>query len=215
MGAPERVLSSPRREELLELAYGYALTHGLGDLSLRPLASAVGSSPRVLLYLFGSKDGLTRALLTRARDDELALLDELRSDLGRLDLPTAVRATWYWLIDPGHRPLLTLWAEAYGRSLVDPGGPWGDFARRTVDDWLAVLAATGSEPHPASVDATLALAVLRGALLDLLATGDSARTTAAVERYVERQLCAETVAIADESAHSSRRGVSPRGAAAS
>ncbi len=60
---------SARQAELLELAYRYALEHGLADLSLRPLAAAVGSSPRVLLYLFGSKDGLVRALLARARSD--------------------------------------------------------------------------------------------------------------------------------------------------
>ena len=58
---------SARQGELLELAYQYALQHGLTDLSLRPLAMAIGSSPRVLLFLFGSKDGVIRALLGRAR----------------------------------------------------------------------------------------------------------------------------------------------------
>jgi len=47
---------SPRQDELLELAYRYVLAHGLADMSLRPLARAIGSSPRVLLYLYGSKD---------------------------------------------------------------------------------------------------------------------------------------------------------------
>ncbi len=47
-------------------------------MSLRPLAAAIGSSPRVLLYLFGSKEGLTRALLARARADELEALAALR-----------------------------------------------------------------------------------------------------------------------------------------
>jgi hypothetical protein len=36
------------------------------------------------------------------------------------------------------------------------------------------------------VDRTLVLAVLRGAMLDLLATGDRARITPAVERLVVR-----------------------------
>src|SRR5690242_14370703 len=62
-------VTSPRRDELLERAYAYALGHGIADLSLRPLATAVGSSPRVLLFLFGSKDGLMRALFARARRD--------------------------------------------------------------------------------------------------------------------------------------------------
>jgi AcrR family transcriptional regulator len=179
---------SPRRDELLERAYGYVLDHGLSDMSLRPLAAAVGSSPRVLLFLFGSKDALVRALLARARADELALLERVGptpSDGGLVD---AVRATWAWLAAKEHRRLLALWVEAYARSLVDPDGPWGDFARDTVDDWLAIL----SSAQPPSrrrtkagrTERTLALTVLRGALLDLLATGDVDRTTAAVDQYL-------------------------------
>ncbi|MCC5697309.1 TetR family transcriptional regulator, partial [Klebsiella pneumoniae] len=71
---------SARKVELLEAAYRYALTHGLAGLSLRPLAKEIGSSPRVLLYLFGSKEGLVQALLTRARADELELLADLRAE---------------------------------------------------------------------------------------------------------------------------------------
>ena len=66
--------STSRKAELLELAYAHALEHGLAGMSLRPLADAIGSSPGVLLYCFGSKDGLVRGLLARARQDELALL---------------------------------------------------------------------------------------------------------------------------------------------
>ena len=126
---------SPRQAELLELAYRYVLQHGLADLSLRPLAAAIGSSPRVLLFLFGSKDGLVRALLARARVDELALLDEVGSD-GRpgRTLGVVAERIWTWLAAPEHRPLLALWVEGYARSLIDPGGPWAGFARATVDD---------------------------------------------------------------------------------
>ena len=77
--------ASARRTELLELTYRYVLEHGLADMSLRPLAAAVGSSPRVLLFLFGSKDGLVRALLARARADELAFLGKLRPPAGPRD----------------------------------------------------------------------------------------------------------------------------------
>src|ERR1700677_723855 len=71
---------SARQAELLEAAYQYAVSRGRADLSLRPLAAAIGSSPRVLLYLFGSKDGLVRALLARARADELGLLEQARGE---------------------------------------------------------------------------------------------------------------------------------------
>jgi AcrR family transcriptional regulator len=171
-------MASPRRTELLESAYRYVLEKGLGDLSLRPLAAAIGSSPRVLLYLFGSKDGLIRALLARARADETELLR--RAPTG--DLAQVALQVWAWLAAPEHRALLTLWTEAYARSLIEPDGPWAGFAAGTVRDWLALLAAAQDDPdHPdAAARRTMVLAVLRGALLDLLATGDLERTTAGV-----------------------------------
>ena len=181
---------SARQTELLERAYRHALEHGLADLSLRPLAAAIGSSPRVLLYLFGSKDGLVRALLARARAEELALLDRAHEPTGGDPDGLAVVAErlWSWLASENHRPLLTLWVEAYARSLVDPDGPWAGFARGTVEDWLAVLAGAQPNTDTDSVTAraqhTLVLAVLRGALLDLLATGDVERTTAAVHQQL-------------------------------
>ncbi|ANZ42142.1 TetR family transcriptional regulator [Lentzea guizhouensis] len=172
------VMPSARETELLEAAYRYALTHGLADLSLRPLAAAIGSSTRVLLYLFGSKDGLVRALLARARADELALLADIGAG------PEVVERLWEWLSMPAHRPLLTLWLEAYARSLVEPDGPWAGFARATVDDWLEVLASAQPEDVRGTAEGlaerTRTLALLRGALLDLLATGDGERVSAAL-----------------------------------
>jgi AcrR family transcriptional regulator len=180
----EPAKASPRRAELLEAAYRYVLEHGLGDLSLRPLAAAVGSSPRVLLYLFGSKDDLVRALLDRARADERELLR--RTPAG--DLTAAAAQIWDWLAQPAHRAVLTLWVEAYGRSLIEPDGPWAGYARDSVRVWLDLLAA-GQPPAERDSAAgmaqrTLVLAVLRGALLDLLATGDATRTTAAVRQQL-------------------------------
>jgi AcrR family transcriptional regulator len=176
---------SARETELLELAYAYSLTHGLADLSLRPLATAIGSSPRVLLFLFGSKDGLIRALLARARSDELELLQQLTSQYAvPPGLDVVARELWTWLAAEERRPLMKLWVEAYGRSLVAPDGPWADFARSTVDDWLELFKSVqpGKDSKAAQARRTGVLAVLRGGLLDLLATGDTARTTAAVLR---------------------------------
>lgn len=173
-----------RREELLAGAYAYVLVHGLAAMSLRPLAEAVGSSPRVLLFLFGSKDGLVRALLDRARADELDFL--AATPAGSL-AETASRV-WDWLAGVERRGLLTLWVEAYARSLVEPDGPWGGFAARTVADWLDLLAAAQPAARRASpagaAERTLVLAVLRGAMLDVLATGDVERTTAAVHHHL-------------------------------
>jgi len=186
----EAAVPSARRMELLEAAYRYALEHGLADLSLRPLAAAIGSSPRVLMFLFGNKDGLVRALLAKDRDDELAILERVRQATpgASAGLAPAVEQVWAWLAVAEHRPLLTLWAEGYARSLVDPDGAWAGFARATVDDWLAALAACQPDSERDSEEGevlrTLALAVLRGALLDLLATDDVDRVAAAIRHQL-------------------------------
>lgn len=182
-------VTSARRDELLERAYDHVLEHGLAGMSLRPLARAVGSSPRVLLFLFESKDALVRALLARARADELELLRGIR-DGGEGDLTTTGGVVWRWLADPDHRGLLRLWLESYAQSLVGPDGPWAGFAAATVEDWLALLATAqpAAERDTAAGVArrTLMLEVLRGGLLDLLATGDDDRVTAAVTLGLER-----------------------------
>jgi len=195
---PSIQAGSARKQELLEAAYRYVLGNGLADMSLRPLAKAIGSSPRVLLFLFGSKEELIRALLARARADELGYLEALRSHrkppgTGPADpgLASTGAAVWSWLAAPEHRALLGLWVEGYALSLRGEPGPWAGFAVDTVNDWLDLLAGRQSGSvacGPAGQDErTLLLAVLRGALLDLLATGDTDRVTRAVESHL-RQL---------------------------
>jgi AcrR family transcriptional regulator len=179
------VTDSARKQELLEAAYTYVLGNGLADMSLRPLARQIGSSPRVLLFLFGSKEELIRALLARAREEELRYLTKLRDEHN--GLAATGRDVWAWLADPSHRALLALWVEGYARSLLGEPGPWAGFGRDTVRDWLDLLAERqAADPAGPGAEAgrTLLLAVLRGALLDLLATGDTERVTSAVERHL-------------------------------
>lgn len=186
----EATVRSPRRAELVDLAYRYVGQHGLGAVSLRPLAAAIGSSTGVLYFLFASKDGLLRALLERVRADDLGALCTPRT--GERDpagLDGAAGRAWSELADPELRAQRTLWLEAYVRSLVDGvGGPRAEFARASVDDWLAELATmqprADRDAPGGRAQRTLTLAVLRGALMDLLATGDVERTTAAVRLHL-------------------------------
>jgi AcrR family transcriptional regulator len=59
-----------RRAKLLDKVAGYILTNGLADLSLRPLATAIDTSPRMLLYFFGSKERLIAETLAHIRARE-------------------------------------------------------------------------------------------------------------------------------------------------
>ncbi len=178
-----------RRGELLDATYGRVLEHGWAGTSLRGLGEAVGADPQALLERFGTAEGLVSALLARSRTDQLRVLDALPDDAG---LARAGEVLWTWLAAAEHRPLLRLWLEAYSRSLgEEPGaetGPWTGFARQAVTDWDLLLAAH-QPSHRVSTPAgtaerTLLLAVLRGALLDLLATGDADRAGAAVAAHL-------------------------------
>lgn len=176
---------SPRREELLQAALGYAEVHGLSQLSLRPLAAAVGSSPRVLLYLFGSKDGLVRAVLDAARAQQRLLVQQALTE-DPADVAALVRRLWAWLAADEQRGVTRLFFDAFTRSLTAADhGPWAGFARSSVQDWQQMLHAAargaGLDEQSATAQATLYLAVLRGLLLDLHATGDRERTDAALQ----------------------------------
>ena len=163
------------------------LEQGLAGVSLRPVAKAIGSSTGVLRFLFGSRDGLVRAILDRARQEELSVLDVLDTDAG--GLAVAALRVWDWLRRPEHRPALVLWTESYAAALHDPGGPWGDFAQTTVTDWLDILGAAQPrsvrDTAPGRAQRTAVLAVLRGAFLDLIATGDANRVDRAVRGYIK------------------------------
>lgn len=172
-----------RKAELVEAAYAYVLEHGLTDLSLRPVAEAIGSSTGVLRFLFGSREGLIETLLDRARQDEIDMLSALPPGA---DLLTTADAIWTWLAAPSRRALLRLWVQTYSASLHPDSGPWAEFARRSVTDWLGLLSrAQPPELREAAsglAQRTAVLSLLRGSVLDLVATGDTARTTESVKR---------------------------------
>ena len=173
------------QQRLLEGAVTHVAEHGVGDLTLRGLAAALGTSHRMLIYHFGSRDGLLVAIAAEVERRQ-------REALADLDLTGApadvMRAMWARLSDPGLWPFERLFFELYARALQgDPGA--APFLEGIVEDWVAPLAAlaveAGVEPGRARAEARLGLAVYRGLLLDLLATGDREGVTAAVERFID------------------------------
>ena len=165
-----RPVDPTRRADVLGRAADYVLERGLARLSLRPLAKALGTSPRMLLYDFGSKELLIQDVLAEIRRRELTLLE---ADVRTLD------DVWAWIAAPEREPFLRLFFEVY------VGGLGSREAAPLVRDWLDFLATSWSPPVDEAT-ATLMVAVVRGLLLDRLATGDTARTDAALRRFAER-----------------------------
>jgi AcrR family transcriptional regulator len=172
------------RQRLLEGAVTHVAEHGVGDLTLRGLAAALGTSHRMLLYHFGSRDGLLVAIAAEVERQQREAL----ADLDVTGAPDEVmRAMWARLSDPELWPFERLFFELYARALQgDPGA--APFLEGIVEDWIAPLAtsgvAAGIPEEQARAEARLGLAVYRGLLLDLLATGDHEGVTAAVERFI-------------------------------
>lgn len=169
---------SVRKAELVRKLLAYSAEHGLSGMSLRPLAAAVGSSPRVLLYFFGSKEGLIREVLVRNRETQYQLVERW---LAEATTPAdRIERLWEWLADPEHADVERLFFESYARSLHDKEGAWAGFGESSVSEWLPfidrMLAAMADRPGgDTDPMPTFVLASVRGLLLDLLATGDRTR----------------------------------------
>ncbi|HEX8805222.1 MAG TPA: TetR/AcrR family transcriptional regulator [Acidimicrobiales bacterium] len=177
----------PARARLLAAVVEHVAAHGLGDLSLRRLAAALGTSHRMLIYHFGSKEGLLVAVVREVEERQRRALAELVDEVGEAGPAELVRRFWARLADPALGPHERLFFEVYGRALQgDPGA--APLLDGVVDAWLgpATDAAVrlGVPPHEARDGARLGLAVTRGLLLDLLATGDRAAVDAAMGRFV-------------------------------
>jgi AcrR family transcriptional regulator len=174
------------RERLLDAAVAYAVAHGISDLTLRELAAAIGTSHRMLIYHFGSKEALLVAVTRAVEAAQRDLLTELSVDDG-LSPAEATRHLWAGLAAPELWPQERLFFELYARALQHRPGTSG-FLDGIVGDWVettaAYLVAQGVAPDVARSEARLGLAVFRGLLLDLLATGDRAAVDAALERYL-------------------------------
>ena len=130
-----RTVDDERRAELLERIVDYVMENGLSDLSLRPLADAVDSSPRVLLYYFGSKDELVAEILNLARARQRDAFAKLPRN--STTYRETVLAAWAVMSAPAHAPLFRLFFEVYGLALQQPDRFPGFFSR-AIDDWIGL-----------------------------------------------------------------------------
>lgn len=165
-----------RRQELLDALLEAFAEGGIGGRSLRDVAAAVGTSHRMLLHHFGSRDELLVSIVEEVERRQAATLDDLPPEPD-----AAVAAMWADLRRPELRPFERLFFECYARG-AQGEAPFDRLVPAAVDGWLAeVDQRSGGNADPALV--RLGLAVMRGLLLDLVATGDEAGVDAAAARF--------------------------------
>jgi len=173
-------------DRLLVAVIGHIAEHGLGDLSLRSLAAAVGTSHRMLSYHFGSKEGLLVAVVRAVEANQRQALAELTADRGSSPADLA-RRFWERLTDPALRAHERLFFELYGQAVQGRPGT-STLLDGIVESWIEPLAAyehgAGVPLPEARARARLGLAVSRGLLLDLVATNDLDGVNAAMEQFI-------------------------------
>jgi len=175
------------RERLLAGAIEHVAEHGVGNLSLRGLAAALGTSHRMLIYHFGSRDGLLIEVIRAVEAEQRAALAQLLLD-PEASPAESMRRMWKRLADPALWPSERLFFEVYAQALQGSAHAL-PLLDGIVDLWVEPLAriavAQGMPEAQARAEARLGVAVTRGLLLDLLATGDREAVDAAMERYID------------------------------
>jgi AcrR family transcriptional regulator len=172
------------RRKLLDAAIAHIANRGISDLSLRELAAAIGTSHRMLIHHFGGREGLWVAVVREVEARQRAALGDV-IPAEPVTLGEAMRAWWTHISDPSLWPNERLFFEIYGQALQGRPGTT-ELLDGIVDAWLEP-GATALEAYgfaDGRAVARLGIAVTRGLLLDLLATGDRAAVDAAMEAYL-------------------------------
>jgi AcrR family transcriptional regulator len=177
---------SDAKAKLLAAAIDDVAANGVADRSLRELAASLGTSHRMLIYHFGSREGLLVEVVREVEARQRQAVADIDVDPEATPSET-MRRVWEDLADPSRGPHERLFFEMYARGLQgreDAAPLMGD----VIDAWMGPLVAMGRRhglsETAARADARLGLAVTRGLLLDLLATGDRAGVDEAMEAYI-------------------------------
>lgn len=171
------------RGALLGAAVDIVVQRGLADLSLRQLAEEIGTSHRMLIYHFGSKEGLVAAVV--AEIDRRLYEQAWPAAAAKADDPAAAsRAVFRAVTAPRRLDEQVLMVEMYVAAIR--GRPGTDTVAEHFGDWAAASASqAGWLGDDAQRQSRLLAAVVRGLLLDLMVTGDRAAVFDAFERYLE------------------------------
>ena len=173
-----------RKQELLDGLIAYLVRHGLADLSLRPMAAASGTSARLLIFHFGSKEQLLAEVLAEM---QARLQRSFAAQLAARPAPGKVpllRAFWDWATSGEnydyHRLLYQLQLLAAQNPRV-----YGRYLKQISMTWLELIQPALPASQQTAAFATLYGAVFDGLFIELMSTGDRRRVIAALEQYIQ------------------------------
>jgi AcrR family transcriptional regulator len=169
----------------LDPAVDFVLAEGLGGLTLRPLAAALGTSDRMVMYHFGSKEHLLARIVERSSERLAASMMKRFTPAPKTAYEVVLRF-WKALTTAETEPYVRLYFELWVTASREPA--YAKVAQEISAQWIALIdsmfRATGETLAPGVAVDTLAgldgLVLLRGAL------GKAVQTEAAAERLATR-----------------------------
>ncbi|KAA0023379.1 TetR/AcrR family transcriptional regulator [Antrihabitans cavernicola] len=184
-----RPLDHDRRAELLAGTVRYIGTHGLTDLSLRPLAAELGTSSRMLIYYFGTKEELLIQALTTHRPDISSLFADVTDADG---LRWRLQHMGSSLTDGETSTSTRVLLQVMGAACVEKHGPFAEYVIDAVavlvTELAAVLHRLDDPPADPIATATVLISGMRGIMLDRFLTDDIDRTDRAARLLVDQVL---------------------------
>ncbi|MFD7626719.1 TetR/AcrR family transcriptional regulator [Streptomyces sp. NPDC059851] len=188
-----RAADQDKRRDLLSRVRAYLLRNGLSGLSLRPLARALGTSDRMLLYYFGTKERMVAEALALDERRPLlrlrALLEARGAPRDAAGLRRLLEQVWEQFGATDRRAVLPLYLEIMTASLMHPDR-YGPVMHDVVTGWTdlaaGLLAGTGLSEARARDEATLLVHSAFGLLFAPLADGDRDRADAAFRLLLDR-----------------------------
>ncbi len=183
---------SERRDVLIEKTVDYLKRRGLAGLSLRPLAAEIGTSARLLIFHFGSREGLIEAAMCEIRRRFQNSFKHHYAAAGRN--ANVIQSFWNWATHPSNLGYVRLMFEAQVLALQDPKH-YARYLKSTSDGWVKVIETSLGPSKDSRAAATLCMAVVDGLMLEYMGTGDARRTGKALRLF--QDIMAE---------HASRKG---------
>jgi AcrR family transcriptional regulator len=123
-----------KKTEIIRLLTQYVIEQGLSDIGLRKLAAVAGTSDRMLIYYFETKDALIGEVLHTIASNLAAQLDAVlgqgkRSPDALLGELLALSST------PAFYAVIQLWFEIVGLAARGEQ-PYAEYATAIAENWL-------------------------------------------------------------------------------
>ncbi len=125
---------STKHADLVEAIASIVLQDGLDALALRGLADRLSTSGRMLLYYFGNKDAMIRAVLTHI-SERMTPLQDAASSGARVSAGQFLSAMMQASANPQIAPIMRVWTEVVARAARGET-PYREIADQIVVEWL-------------------------------------------------------------------------------